>query len=120
VLADADLDLRVREKSIRRNHQVRRRRDALVDTPSQVELRLMTRTEKAAEPFGAEVTRRDFGAVRGRAPEGAANADGNEHFGLDRAIFVLAVDRLLQEFGFRIGDAVVEVRGRVPGRLRGA
>ena len=46
---------------MRRHHEVRRRRHALVDAARQIELRLVARAEEAAEPIRPEIAPADLG-----------------------------------------------------------
>src|SRR5271169_1247575 len=91
----ADHDGRIGEESVRRNDQIGRCRHAPIDPASEIELRLMARTEKTAEPIRAQVPRRDFRAKRRNAAQMGADADRHEDLRLDRAVLVLGVRRLV-------------------------
>src|SRR6476646_6484294 len=97
-----DHDARVGQVFMRRNDQVGRRGHALQHASGEVELRLVARAKEAAEPVLAQIGRRHFRAVRRRAAEVRADADGHPQCGLDRARLVLAVRRLLRDLGLRV------------------
>src|SRR5256885_14901420 len=93
---------------VSRHDEIERRRNALVDAAGEIEFRLVARAKKAAEPVGTEIGRRDLRAKRRRAAEMRADADGDPQLGLDRAIFIFAVLRLLRRFRFGIENARIE------------
>src|SRR5205085_11478449 len=106
----ADHDFRIGDELVRGNEEIRRRRDALENAPRKVELRLVARAEKAAEPVTAQIRRRDLRPKRGRASEMSAYAYRDEDFRLDRSGLVLGVLGLMIDFGFRIDDPRIELR----------
>src|SRR5574337_1379673 len=101
----ADDDARVARVPVRRDVEIRRRGNALEHAPGEVELRLVARTEEAAEPVRTEVGGRHLGPVGRRAAEVGADADRDPHVGLARAVLVLAVSGLVRDLGVRICNA---------------
>src|SRR6185436_2998322 len=87
-----------------------RRGHALEYAARQIEFGLVAWAEKAAQPVGPEICRRNVRPECRRAAEMRADADGDEYFGLARAVLVLGVRRLVIDAGFGIGDLVVELR----------
>ena len=114
----ADHDPRIGEEPVRRDDEVRRRRNAFVHAAGEIELGLVARAEKTAEPVRTQVRRRNFRAECRRAAQVCADADGNEDFRLDRAVLVFCVGRLVIDCGFRIGELGIELGQTVEHFLR--
>ena len=97
---------------MRRDDEVGRRGHAPVDAAGEVEFRLVAGAEETAEPVGTQVRGRDVLAERRRAAEVRADADGDPHARLDRAVLVARVGRLLVLARGRVGETLGELRKR--------
>src|SRR5437899_11697079 len=78
----ADAHNGVAQVLVRWHGQIEPRRHAFVKAAGEIELRLVARAEKAVQPIGAEISRRDLPPKGRRAAEIAATSDTDPSWGL--------------------------------------